>query len=222
MNRFRVVTCAVLALSCIPGPQGKEGPPGETGPAGPNTVNSSTTFEARAIPSSALQDTFVKTDSSNNVTQDLNLGTHRATISYTTDGGVTTVTSTKGIYCGVTAPTTGNFPTVVIPGVGPTTGYRASKALCESACNSPLAHMCSREEIVTSWELGDMPNPPSPGYLWVKGGDFAYYSSSNNPLYDCAGWTSAVSTSGGACVHSTSNVPNWNWCNLAQPIACCK
>jgi hypothetical protein len=51
--------------------------------------------------------------------------------------------SVGGTYCSPTAPMTGSLG-----------GYQAGKALCETACGDPAAHLCSSEEVTRSLQLG--------------------------------------------------------------------
>jgi hypothetical protein len=133
--------------------------------------------------------------------------------------------STNAVYCGTTASTTGAFSTTIIPGFGNVSGYRSGKALCELACGSPAAHMCSNEELGRSAQMGALPQVAA-GY-WFAGMAYSQYNSSNS--IDCDGWTSGAPTLLGAFVvadfggpSSTFRVtPNIDWCNNSHRIICC-
>src|ERR1700722_1462521 len=62
----------------------------------------------------------------------------RTLISVATDAG-TSVVTVAGVYCGASGTTEGAIADI---GSG-TTGYRATKIVCENSCESKTAHMCS-------------------------------------------------------------------------------
>ena len=134
-----------------------------------------------------------------------------ATVTYTPGGGSARSMTIHGIYCGATAVTTGSFS----DGNG-NSGYRAAKLLCETACSSTLAHMCSITEMVASAQLG-VPFGASGG-AWVASG----YSDaqSTNTLRECSGWQSTANN--GTDWAGSPGGPNAAGCNSSLPIACCK
>jgi hypothetical protein len=119
------------------------------------------------------------------------------------------------LYCGSSTPPTN----------GQTTGgYKGAKALCEAACKSPTAHMCTGEEMVRSSQLGLI--DPDGGAAWYSSGANAVaqvgvsFSSQRTYVYvvdDCAGWTS---TSSNGASWATGQ-PNYSTCTSLQSILCC-
>ena len=77
-------------------------------------------------------------------------------------------------YCGSTAATNGQI----------TGGYAGAKSLCETACASPSAHMCTAEELVRTVQMG-----AATGAGWYADG---VSDSSGAPASDCNGWTSSA------------------------------
>jgi hypothetical protein len=55
----------------------------------------------------------------------------------------TEVISIGGVYCGSTVSRTGNMG-----------GYAGAKALCETACGDPAAHVCTDDDVLRSLQLG--------------------------------------------------------------------
>jgi hypothetical protein len=82
--------------------------------------------------------------------------------------------SVNGLYCGTTEGHTGALG-----------GYTAAKALCEAACDSPTAHMCTIEEAVRSQVLG----VTWEGEHWVATG--LRVEMGNVTAWDCYGWLQA-------------------------------
>jgi hypothetical protein len=133
--------------------------------------------------------------------------------SFGADGGVRT--SLDGLYCGSSAATTGALSD------GARSGLRAGKSLCETACASPTAHMCTTSETVRSYELG-MEVPDG----WTKGLNAAAYGPVGTYLLnDCSDWTVGVTTT-----LSTYTNEGGSWagghmtlagCGTSQAILCC-
>lgn len=117
--------------------------------------------------------------------------------------------SVNGLYCGSTAPTTGAVTS------GPLAGYRAAKALCETACGSAYAHMCDASEIVRSLQTG---------FTGTVGMQYWYATGNYNASAgagDCAGFTSA--SPGNAFVQWTNPGVTYGMtgCGNSLRIACC-
>jgi hypothetical protein len=118
-------------------------------------------------------------------------------------------TLSVGPCCGSTPATTGN-----ISAPGGLTGYAAARALCQTACSAPAAHMCSGAELTWTLQLG-IPAPPAG---WVATGILAQYSAGGY-IGDCGGWTTASSISAGGTFTNTTS--NYNTCNGSLPVLCC-
>jgi hypothetical protein len=128
--------------------------------------------------------------------------------------------SPNAIYCGVSsAKYTGNL---MPASPSAPNGYAAAKAVCETACNSTSAHMCTSEEIIRTLSIGapflPAPSPSgalgwySPGVLWLDPG--------GNATNDCKGWTDASSNSGPVWWSSPPQ-PNILSCTSSLPVLCC-
>jgi hypothetical protein len=115
--------------------------------------------------------------------------------------------STSGSYCSHTAPTTGLLFD------GGLMGYPAAKHLCEQACMSPTAHMCTGEELSRHLQTGGTA-PPSPG--WYAAGVAGDYLGGT--ISDCSGFTSSLATQYGMLFQA---MPLPGSCGVAQPIHCC-
>ncbi len=102
--------------------------------------------------------------------------------------------------CGQTAPTNGQI----------TGGYAGAKSLCEAACSSPSAHMCTSEELVHTVQTGTVV-----GAVWYAGGVASGNAS------DCAGWTSSSSSLSGAYWAQPPTQPETDICSNARNVACC-
>jgi len=77
-------------------------------------------------------------------------------------------------FCGVSAMSyTGG-------GVG---GYAGAKKICESACKSPSAHMCTSEELIRSTAIGIA----MPDNLWFSTGIHAQDIAPMVGIRDCDG-----------------------------------
>jgi hypothetical protein len=113
--------------------------------------------------------------------------------------------SLGAVYCGVTASTTGQ-----IAG-----GYAGVKALCETACTSTSAHMCTSEEIIRTAQLG-VAAPAG----WYSGGQWSLYNGSTGIVdNDCTSWTSAGSLVNG--YWWTSTYATVSGCSISGPALCC-
>ena len=141
--------------------------------------------------------------------------TSRVVLTATThgaDGGIRT--TVDGVYCGSTANTNGAFSAQ-----GGLTGVRAAKLLCEQACSSATAHMCTATEAVRSIELGQT-LPDS----WVKGTPSPVAGGSFQN--DCFLWTSgsrvagAANNLGTAVLNGTTRLEG-DYCDIMHPILCC-
>ena len=112
--------------------------------------------------------------------------------------------SVGGLYCGSSSP--------VLPGsLG---GYSGAKAICETRCGSPAAHMCSADEMVRSWQL-DI----DPGYGWYASGLYAVINASGAIADDCVGWTVGASVNAGPA--PLGRQPSASGCEVAKAILCC-
>lgn len=151
---------------------------------------------------------YVAVDSAGAVAQDLPMGSHRMLVT----SGIRT-TTVFGLYCGITAATTGSFSDAV----SGATGYRAAKVLCENACASPGAHMCSSHEAALSAQVGALVAP---------GGWIASANAANPSMSDCQGWTAGTSTGWGGTVMQVdaggNATPVMNPCVSSFPIVCCR
>ena len=119
-------------------------------------------------------------------------------------------------YCGKTAPTTGAVTS------GALAGWAAVKDLCQTACSSPSAHMCTGNELLRSAQLGV---PTTNG---AYAAETAFLVTPNGASsFDCQGYTTASPT-----VFGYSNfTPIWfsnpdypslqDYCNASHPLLCC-
>ena len=141
-----------------------------------------------------------------------------------------------GSYCGATAGTTGLITAPDPHNAQKTlTGYRAAKRLCEVACNTTRAHMCSSHEVSISVQ--------QTREVWDEG----WFTSFSTNLYepntqnlrtrDCEGWTSDNSNAPTGDSHYgmylDTDVPSTNVltggvvkpdiavCSSSLPILCC-
>lgn len=76
-------------------------------------------------------------------------------------------------YCGSTSARTGNLGNA-----------RGAKALCETACGTSGAHMCTSAEVLRSWATGT--DVPAGG--WVEGPSLVVSSPSAASTRSCLGW----------------------------------
>lgn len=107
-------------------------------------------------------------------------------------------------YCGPTMGTQdGNFG-----------GYAAGKTLCEQACGSDYAHMCTLDEVRRYVATGG--NIATTG--WINGA--AGVTESGNHR-DCDGWQSVDSANRGVYWWSAQQAVDASPCNSSLPILCC-
>jgi hypothetical protein len=137
-------------------------------------------------------------------------------VSITGPGG----TVTMGGYCGATAPHNGN--------VG---GYVGGRDLCVTACaNSPSAHICSGDELVSSAQAGRI--IPTGRYASGQASDASasgsYFSGGSAWASDCEGFTLGARTSGshfslGAAWSPgvSGGRPDLDYCDTSYPVLCC-
>jgi hypothetical protein len=122
--------------------------------------------------------------------------------------------STNAGYCGKTATTQGKITD------GALSGYPATKSLCEKACTSPSAHMCTSEELVRSLTTGS-----SVPAGWYSTGVLSWDGAVATPAHitDCISWTSVLHTDlGGYWATGISPVlGNDGYCDQTLPIICC-
>lgn len=126
--------------------------------------------------------------------------------------------SVNGLYCGKSAsPTTGNLQ------FNSLTGYRAGKSICESACGSPLAHMCSAEEVTRSLQVGALTPYPTEN-IWYTS---AVRIDGASTINDCDGWQCGqagrqpCSTETAPMLQNQDRLINAAACNNSYRIACC-
>lgn len=117
---------------------------------------------------------------------------------------------TDGLYCGATAPVNGR-----IRSDATTLGYPAAANLCATACGSPSAHVCSRDEIVRDWQAGTTGIPVG----WVVLADVSSGS-------DCVGWTENATGTGWIAMSADASgsefsIFNSSPCNGTRPLLCC-
>lgn len=122
----------------------------------------------------------------------------------------TTVASTnyQGLHCGSTASTY----------TGARSGYVTIKSLCETACGSSGAFVCSDTDMVRSAQRGL--GPSNAVNHWLVGGYGT--SATDNNIKDCRGWNSALATDyGRTWVGGSSAEPDADQCANANAFACC-
>jgi hypothetical protein len=154
------------------------------------------------------------------------------------DIGPAGASSSVFALCGLTAPTTGKVE-FASSGVA-IYGYEAAKALCEQACGTPTARMCTAADISVSAQLRvALPFGTSAWFSNPAYNKSYRRADSLNPEHwymqrDCTSWTTDVSTD---VADSIDNIPIWNvgpiWvnqgiglgtqglCGGSHPIACC-
>ncbi|MCR9143735.1 MAG: hypothetical protein NXI24_15920 [bacterium] len=112
-----------------------------------------------------------------------------------------------GQYCGQTASFTGSAG-----------GYATIFTLCQAACASTTAHLCTSEELQLGAQRGILP----PSRSWF--GKFALDSDSGMGFtnHDCQGWETNNALGTGPIILFTPSVfPNRDNCNNSNPFACC-
>lgn len=121
--------------------------------------------------------------------------------------------SLAATYCGVTAPTNGQFVD------GANTGNVAGKSLCEKACaNSATAHMCTTPEVQRFLATGGVFPGTGPIAGWYSSGTWGF--DGTKTVVDCVGWTDATNTDTGPVSYLKDSAHNEN-CNILHPILCC-
>jgi len=123
------------------------------------------------------------------------------------DGGASRSTSAFGLFCGFSPATTGDIKDVATS----TTGYRATRAICQGVCSDTAAHMCSMAEAVRSLELGVAGISETGLDFWVTAGGET----------DCQGWTTSFSNGHEFTRTSTGQFPLPASCQNVSPLACC-
>ena len=134
----------------------------------------------------------------------------------------------NGIYCGSTPPTTGKIVYPLGSAAPIETGYRAAKRLCEDACGTTTAHMCSSVDLGRSAQLGSLPNTSA----WYTSFTLDLYESGTlgaQYTRDCDGWVTEDDNAGNrenfgptfGFDASSPVFPNRDRCSTVQPIACC-
>lgn len=124
-----------------------------------------------------------------------------------------------GIYCGATPSTTG----AVSASGGSLTGYRAVKFLCEQACGSPTAHICTIPEVIASAQLG-APAPASLGWISGPTGDLGSPSGAGSGRFfrDCATFTTTSTSHAGQVWNpSAGGGGDVRACSDSFPMLCC-
>jgi hypothetical protein len=104
-------------------------------------------------------------------------------------------------YCGSTGAATGNLG-----------GYSGAKHLCEAACGSLTAHMCTSEEIVRF--LATSGTLPSGGSWYSEG-----VGTDGADHADCYGWTTQGGLSYGPAWRGS--YADYASCNTSVPVLCC-
>ncbi len=111
-----------------------------------------------------------------------------------------------GGYCGMTQGTQGAI----------TGGYAGAKMLCEQACSSSTAHVCSPHEVGNTVVTGGtVPAGRMQTLTYAVVGS----TTDIDGINDCNGWlTSSIETS---AVNWTGNTPQRSTCNTTTPLLCC-
>jgi hypothetical protein len=122
-------------------------------------------------------------------------------------------TSFGGGYCGLTAQGYNGAA------VG---GYAGGRAKCQAVAGcGATAHMCSSDEMVRYAATG---GTHAAADAWIASGAAAQYASSQ-PVEDCKGFTSNVSSEVGVSWEWTAGAPagypHLAACTVMDPIACC-
>ncbi len=110
-----------------------------------------------------------------------------------------------GLFCGTTASKyDGNLG-----------GYTGARSLCQTACGSAKAHMCTNDEVVRSLQLGISIDG------WYSTGVSVVIPGTTLIIHDeCFGWTSNQSALQGP--HSGGSMVGYTPCNIALNVACCR
>jgi hypothetical protein len=116
--------------------------------------------------------------------------------------------SLNGSYCGQSLPVTGAVTS------GSTTGFPATKAICEQVCGQVTAHMCSDDEL-TRYAMtgGTLPTPTANTTYagWISGG---------NSSLSCLGYTNAAGSSGGLVWLWSNSTAAPNPAGYASSVTC--
>lgn len=125
---------------------------------------------------------------------------------------------TRGGAAYSTAATTCGGLTPRSPNLG---GWKSSKTLCESACASPSAHVCTEEDVLRSLAL-------STSLPFSTGGEnrfrFAAGSAQYNSAINCVGWTTNAGSGYTPTLVATADGlkhGDFLGCNEEVGIACC-
>jgi hypothetical protein len=127
--------------------------------------------------------------------------------------GPTTITkngksySVNGSFCGSSTATNGNAG-----------GYTGAKTMCETACSSTTAHLCTSEEMLRSASLG----LTLPTLGWYAGGLQVHPYSDSITNTDCLGFTTSTSTAYGAIWYGAGVMgATAATCDGLRPLLCC-
>jgi len=112
-----------------------------------------------------------------------------------------------GTYCGVTSATNGAI----------TNQYAGAKALCETACGSTDAHVCTAHEMAIGIQLGLKPSVTAWVFSWAFGDISGGATNAHN---QCSGWSS---TSGEGSIYANVGAgrPSSSGCTGTPVLACC-
>jgi len=113
-------------------------------------------------------------------------------------------------YCGSTSATTGKLASL-------SGGYRAGALLCQAACNSPAATMCTATDMVRSAQLGIS----LPSNVWYSSGTFVPVTANSTFVTDCNGWTEGLPGTPYDGPTWVTGAPSMAACSSSLPIACC-
>ncbi|HTD23621.1 MAG TPA: LamG-like jellyroll fold domain-containing protein [Terriglobales bacterium] len=113
-------------------------------------------------------------------------------------------------YCGSTAATTGQVTSL-------SGGYRAAALLCQTACNSSAATMCTATDMVHSAQLGIS----LPSNVWYSSGTFVPVTTNSTFVTDCNGWTEGPPGTPYDGPTWVTGAPSMATCSSSLPIACC-
>jgi hypothetical protein len=113
-------------------------------------------------------------------------------------------------YCGSTLATTGQLASL-------SGGYHAAAVLCQTACNSPAATMCTATDMVHSAQLGIS----LPSNVWYSSGTFVPVTTNSTFVTDCNGWTEGPPGTPYDGPTWVTGAPSIATCSSSLPIACC-
>jgi hypothetical protein len=186
------------------GPPGPVGPPGDAGPPGPQGA------PGAAGVCNGVFDGGITVNGPIAANGSIQLSSGSRTIlTYDPgDGGTPKSTSAFGLFCGFSPATMGAVQDVATS----TTGYQATRAICQGVCRNPNAHMCSMAEAVRSLELGVAGISGTGLDFWVTAGGET----------DCQGWTTVFSNGHEFHPNSTGAFPLPASCQNVWPLACCE